>query len=104
MYVVVNSFRSRGWQVGAVGEGVEVGLEALPRHLFPGRDFICPPCDHFTASMMNVSSPEGGDISPHLSFPAGGPLSLHMKNEHNHIHGNKSYLYKILTLGFSTSS
>lgn len=63
MYVVVNSFRSHGWQVGAVGEGVEVGLEALPRHLFPGRDFICPPCDHFTASMMSVSSPEGGDIS-----------------------------------------
>lgn len=82
-------------EVGAVGRGVGAGVEALPLHLFPGGDFVCPPCGRFTASMMSLSGPQGGGTSPCSSFPAVGPISLPMKNEYNHINGIKSYLYCI---------
>lgn len=35
----------------------------------------------------------GKHFPPSASLPAGGPISLRMKNEHHHINGNKSHIY-----------
>lgn len=35
----------------------------------------------------------GKHFPPSVSLPAGGPISLHMKNERPHINGNKSHIY-----------
>lgn len=69
-HAVVYSLSCQGWQVGAVGEGIEVEWGPLPLHLFPGGDYICPPCGPFTGSVVSVNGPEGGDISPLYLLPS----------------------------------
>lgn len=77
-------------ELGVVG--TEMGV--TPFDLFHEGNFFCPRCYHCTLSMMSVRNTEVGDIFPFYLLPSWGPISLHMKSEHNHnINGNKSHIY-----------
>lgn len=88
LFIPLHSMASLGW--GGSGKGM------VPFH---GRNFICPPCCHFAMPMVSIKNTKLGDIFPFYHLTSWESTPLHMKNEHNHINGNKSYNNQMIAMG-----